>query len=178
MQGLILPFGDASPRIADDAFLAPGSIVIGDVEIGAGSSVWYGAILRGDVHYITVGAGTNIQDGTVVHVSKGRTSTEIGDHALVGHMVMLHGCRLLDHAFIGMRATLLDGVVVEPDAMVAAGALVTPNKVVKSGQLWAGSPAHHVRDLTPEEIERNRAQTRRYAENAQRHRRQLLGVSA
>lgn len=178
MQGLILPYGDAVPRIADDVFLAPGSIVIGDVEIGAGSSVWYGAILRGDVHNIVVGAGTNIQDGTVIHVSKGGNATHIGDHALIGHMVMLHGCRLMDHAFIGMRATILDGVVVEPDSMVAAGALVTPNKVVKTGQLWAGSPAQHVRDLTPEEIERNHAQTRRYAENAQRHRATLLGVTA
>ncbi|MCP5367415.1 MAG: gamma carbonic anhydrase family protein [Hyphomicrobiales bacterium] len=152
MPDNILPFRGQVPRIAPDAFIAPTATVIGDVSIGARSSIWYACVLRGDVHEIRVGEGTNIQDGTVVHVTGGRFGTYIGSDILIGHSALIHGCTLHDGCFIGMRATVMDGAVVETGAMVAAGALVTPGKRVPAGQLWAGSPAKHVRDLTPEDI--------------------------
>ncbi|WP_273463610.1 gamma carbonic anhydrase family protein, partial [Sandarakinorhabdus limnophila] len=110
------------PQIADDVFIAPGAHVIGKVSIGAGSSIWFNCVLRGDVGRITVGERTNIQDGTIVHVTGGRFDTHIGDDVLIGHACIIHGCRLENHAFVGMGAIVLDGAVVEPDAMLAAGA--------------------------------------------------------
>lgn len=176
MQGHLLPFEGMMPKVADDVFLAPGVMVIGDVEIGAGSSVWYNAVIRGDIHSIRIGRRSNIQDGTVIHVTGGRFDTVIGDEVLVGHKAMIHGCRLEDRAFIGMCATILDACVVEGDAMVAAGAVLTPGKVVKAGQLWAGNPAKYMRDLRPEEIAQFKRQVASYAERAQMHKRSLAGL--
>lgn len=166
----ILPFEGVRPKIADDVFVAPGAIIIGDVEIGAGSSVWYGCVLRGDVNLIRIGAGSNIQDATVIHVTRRNHGTFIGDGVLVGHACLIHGCTLEDGAFIGMRATVMDGVVVEGGAMVAAGVLVTPRKRVAKGTLWGGSPAQYMRDLTDEEAANIPAAATRYADLAQRHR--------
>jgi carbonic anhydrase/acetyltransferase-like protein (isoleucine patch superfamily) len=176
MHGLILPFKGILPRVADDAFIAPGAVLVGDVEVGSGASVWYNAVLRGDIEAIRVGAGSNIQDGAVIHTERKRPC-EIGDDVLVGHRTLLHGCVLEDRAFIGMGATVMDGVVVEGGAMVAAGALVTSGKRVATGQLWAGSPAVHRRALKPEEIEMMLAMPRRYAERAVHHRESLAGVT-
>ena len=153
MSGIILPFRGVLPRIAPEAFVAPNAAVIGDVEIGSGSSLWFGVVVRGDVHEIRIGRNTNLQDGTVVHVTKGRYGCYIGSDILIGHCALIHACTLEDGCFVGMRATVMDGAVVEPRAMVAAGALVTPGKRVPSGQLWAGSPARRIRDLTPEELD-------------------------
>lgn len=151
MTGLILPFNGVHPRIHPDAFVAETAVVIGDVEIGAGSSVWYGCVLRGDINWIKVGRNSNIQDGTVVHVNHDRGDggmpTAIGDDVTIGHMALIHACTIEDRAFIGMRATVMDQAVVESGAMVAAGALVTPRKRVLSGELWAGSPARRLRAL-------------------------------
>ncbi len=152
MPGLILPFNGVTPKIHADAFVAETAVVIGDVEIGAGSSIWYGCVVRGDINKIRIGRGTNIQDGTVIHVNHDRDGdggmpTHIGDGVVVGHMVLIHACTIEDGAFIGMRATVMDQAVVERGAMVAAGALVTPRKVVRSGELWAGSPARYLRKL-------------------------------
>ncbi|WP_243442419.1 gamma carbonic anhydrase family protein [Sandarakinorhabdus limnophila] len=158
------------PQIADDVFIAPGAHVIGKVSIGAGSSIWFNCVLRGDVGRITVGERTNIQDGTIVHVTGGRFDTHIGDDVLIGHACIIHGCRLENHAFVGMGAIVLDGAVVEPDAMLAAGALLTPGKVVKSGELWAGRPAKFLRSLTAAEIAGNRAGAAGYARLAQVYR--------
>ena len=169
MRGTVLPYRGVWPRIAEDVFLAPGAVVIGDVEIGAGSSVWYNAVVRGDVGRIRIGAGTNIQDGTVVHVTGGAFDTEIGDEVPVGHRCMIHGCRLEDRAFIGMNATVLDGCVVEGDAMLAAGSLLAPGKRLPAGELWAGTPAGKMRDLAPEALAGFRRQTAHYAWNAQVH---------
>jgi len=166
MPDNILTFRGHTPRIADDAFIASTAAVIGDVEIGAGSSIWYGCVLRGDVHEIRVGSGTNIQDGTIVHVTGGQYGCYIGSNILIGHAAMIHGCTLQDGCFIAMRATVLDGAGVETGAMVAAGALVTPGKRVLSGQLWAGTPAKHVRDLTPDDIAVMKRGTSHYAELA------------
>lgn len=157
MPALIKPFDGITPRIAPDAFIAETAVVIGDVEIGAGSSIWYGCVLRGDANSIKIGARTNIQDGTVIHVNHERegaagTRTTIGSDITVGHMALLHACTLEDGSFVGMNACVMDGVVVEGGAMVAAGALVTPGKRVKKGELWAGSPAKLMRPLTEKEI--------------------------
>ncbi len=161
MPGLVLPYRNLPPRIAPDAFIAETAVVIGDVQIGAASSVWYGCVIRGDVNSIRIGANTNVQDGTVIHCTHDRTGdyrvngggvpTIIGNDVTIGHMVVLHACTVEDGAFIGMRSTLMDGVVVESGAMVAAGALVTPNKRVKRGELWAGKPARRLRLLTAAE---------------------------
>jgi len=171
--GLVLPFDGVSPRVAPDVFLAPGSVVVGDVEIGERSSLWYNVVVRADVGLVKIGSGTNIQDGSVVHVTGGQFDTFIGNDVLIGHLCMIHGCVLHDRAFIGMKATVLDGAVVESDAMVAAGAVVTPNKVVKSGELWAGAPARKMRDMEPEEIARRARSAPNYAANAALHRASL-----
>lgn len=152
MTGVILPFQGVLPTIDSTAFIAHTAAVIGDVVIGPESSVWYGCTLRGDVNEIRVGARTNIQDGTVVHVSRRGQGTYIGDDITIGHMALIHACTLESGCFIGMKACVMDGAVVESGAMVAAGALVTPGKRVKSGQLWAGSPARAIRELTEEDL--------------------------
>ena len=157
------PFGSHTPQLADDVFVAPGAQIIGRVTIGAGSSVWFNCVLRGDVGAIMVGARTNIQDGSIVHVTGGRFDTVIGDDVLIGHGCIIHGCTIMDHGFVGMGAVVLDGAVVEPNAMLAAGALLTPGKRVASGELWAGRPAKLLRMLSAEEIARNRAGAAGYA---------------
>lgn len=152
MTPIILPYRGVRPDIHATAFVAPGAAVMGDVVIGEDSNIWFGCVLRGDVDMIRVGKRSNIQDGTVVHLSRG-TPTIIGDDVTVGHGAILHGCILEDRSFIGMGSTLLDGAVVESGAMLGAGALLTQGKRVPSGQLWGGSPARYLRDLRPEEIE-------------------------
>jgi carbonic anhydrase/acetyltransferase-like protein (isoleucine patch superfamily) len=152
MSALILPWKGVTPRIAADAFIAPTATLIGDVEIGPQSSVWFNCVLRADVHHIRVGARSNIQDGTIVHESSAPLPTLIGDDVLVGHAVILHACTLESGCFVGMRATLMDGAVVEGGAMVAAGALVGPGKRVPRGELWGGAPARFMRKLTDAEI--------------------------
>lgn len=158
---IISPYRNKYPRIASDAFIAETAVIIGDVEIGPRASIWFGCVLRGDTNSIRVGAGTNIQDGTVIHgnnVPEGVDPdapgyrTTIGANITVGHMAMLHACTLEDGCFIGMRSAIIDGAVVESRAMVAAGAMVTPFKRVRSGELWAGSPAKLMRALTADEI--------------------------
>ncbi|MFQ5783880.1 MAG: gamma carbonic anhydrase family protein [Alphaproteobacteria bacterium] len=150
--GVILPLGDRAPRIAADAFIAPTATLIGDVEIGAGSSIWFGCILRGDINFIRVGARSNLQDGTIVHVNRiAEHRTVIGDDVTVGHAALIHACTLESGSFVGMRATVMDGAVVESGAMVAAGALVTPGKRVPAGELWAGAPARRARVLNDDE---------------------------
>lgn len=165
----LLPYRGVMPILGAGAFVAPSATVIGDVVIGERSSIWFGATVRGDVHYIRIGAGSNIQDGTVVHVSKGTHPTNIGDQVLIGHACVIHGCTLLDGCFIGMDATILDGVVVESGAMVAAGALVTPGKVVRTGELWSGRPARLMRLLTAAEQANFAVTCRRYADLAREY---------
>ena len=162
-------FAGVAPTIAADVFIAPGAQVIGDVQLGAGASVWYNCVLRGDVAPIVVGARSNIQDGSVVHVTRSTTGTIIGDDCLIGHLAMIHGCVLEDHSFVGLGSIVMDGCVVETDAMLAAGALLTPGKRIPRGQLWAGRPAVYVRDLTAADIARNRAGAAGYVELAKLH---------
>ena len=170
MSGLILPFRGKRPVIAPDAFIAPNATVIGDTEIGAGSGIWFGCVLRGDGNYIRIGARVNIQDGTIVHVSAKGWGTTIGDDVSIGHMALIHACVLEPESFVGMAAVVMDGVVVESRAMVAAGALVTPGKRVKSGELWAGRPAQKLRDLTPDDYAMMSGTAVNYARLAQTYR--------
>jgi carbonic anhydrase/acetyltransferase-like protein (isoleucine patch superfamily) len=171
----ILPFLDTRPQLHPTAWVAPTATLVGDVTLGEGSSVWYGCTLRGDVMPIRVGARCNIQDGTVVHVTRKRAETVIGDDVLVGHSCMIHGCTLMDHAFIGLGAIVMDGCVVEPDGMLAAGAMLTPGKRIGARELWAGRPAKLVRMLSDEEVARNRAGAAGYVELARLHRESLGG---
>ena len=152
-MSVIIPYEGVSPKIDDTAYIAETVAITGDVEIGKESSIWFGVSMRGDVSDIRIGKRTNIQDGSVIHVTRGIKGTHIGSDVTVGHMALLHACQIGDRAFIGMKACVMDGAVVEDEAMVAAGALVTPNKRVPKHQLWAGSPARYMRDLTPQEIE-------------------------
>ncbi len=151
MTGLVLPYRGVRPRLGTGVFLAPGATVIGDVEIGDDTNIWFGCTVRGDVNEVRIGARVNLQDGSVVHVTGGGHGTYIGDDVTLGHMVLIHAATLEAGSFIGMRACVMDGAVVESGAMVAAGALVTPNKRVPAGELWGGSPAKKLRDLTAEE---------------------------
>lgn len=149
MSAHIITFRGMTPKIAPDCFIAPNAAVIGDVTVGAGSSVWYSCVLRGDVNSIRIGCNTNIQDGTIIHVGDDPPhSVRIGDNVLIGHLAMIHGCIIEDGAFIGMQSMILDGAVIEAGALLAAGSLVSPGKRVTAGQLWAGRPARPIRPLT------------------------------
>ncbi|KAA5607625.1 gamma carbonic anhydrase family protein [Roseospira marina] len=178
MSPILMPYRGVWPTIAPDAFVAPGASVIGDVVIGPGSSVWFGCAIRGDVHEIRIGADTNIQDGTVIHVTKGRFGTYIGDGITIGHKALIHACTLEDGCFIGMGAVVMDGCVIESGAMVAAGALVTPGKRVKAGELWAGSPAKLKRPLTDEDTAGWPAQAEHYAALGREYREDLTRRAA
>ncbi len=175
-SGIVLPYRGVEPRIAPDVFLAPGACVIGDVEIGEGANIWFQCAVRGDVNSIRIGARTNLQDSTIVHVSRrDNGQAEIEEDVTVGHKVLLHACRLHARSFVGMGATVMDDAEVETDAMLAAGALLTPRKRVPSGALWAGRPAVHMRDLTPEEIAYNTGTAAHYSRMAAEYR-EALGL--
>ena len=153
MAGLLLPYKGTMPRIAAGAFIADGSQVIGDVNIAARANIWFNCVIRGDEHAITIGANTNIQDGTVIHVHGLKQGTYIGADVTIGHMSLLHACTLEDGAFCGMGAIVLDGAVIEGGGMLAAGAMLTPGKRIPRGELWTGRPAHFARALTAEELD-------------------------
>lgn len=170
MSGLIVPFKGFVPKVASSAFIAPNATLVGEVEIGANCSIWFGVILRGDGPGIRIGENSNLQDGTVVHVAARGLMTMVGRNVTVGHMALLHACEVQDGAFIGMHSTVLDGAVVETEAMVAAGAVVTPHKIVRRGELWAGNPAQKLRDLTDKDFETFRRIAAGYVELARAYR--------
>jgi carbonic anhydrase/acetyltransferase-like protein (isoleucine patch superfamily) len=149
----IFPYKNLLPKLHETVFLASGVKIIGDVEIGPRSSVWYNSVIRGDIHYIKIGTDTNIQDCSMLHVTHDTYPVNIGNKVTVGHSVKLHGCTINDLCLIGIGAVLLDGSIVEENAMVAAGAVVAPGFVVPSRKLVAGVPAKIVRDLTKREID-------------------------
>ena len=153
MMNNILSYRDYYPNISSDVFVASNSRVIGDVTIERGSSVWFSVTIRGDVNKIRIGSMTNIQDGTVIHVTREPGPTDIGNNVTIGHSAVIHACKIQNSSLIGMGSCLLDGVEVQEFSMVAAGSLVTPGKIVPSGQLWAGRPAKFMRDLKPQEID-------------------------
>ena len=177
---ILLPYRGILPIIDPSAFIAPGAVIIGDVVIGPESSIWFGCVVRGDVNVIRIGARTNIQDGTVIHVASGNQparlsdgaskippggyGTFIGDNVTVGHMTLLHACTVEDNAFVGMKSAVMDGAKVESGGMLAAGSLLTAGKVISRGQLWAGSPAKFWRDLKPDDLSQFDLRANQYAE--------------
>lgn len=173
MKNFIFPYKGISPKINDSAFVAPSASVVGDVEIAEDANIWYNCVLRGDVNDIKVGARTNIQDGTVIHVTTDFSGTYIGSDVTVGHAAILHACTVEDYGFVGMQACAMDGSVVESNAMLAAGALLTPNKRVPSGQLWAGRPAVYMRDLKQEELDYIKWSAKHYAELGREHKKNV-----
>jgi carbonic anhydrase/acetyltransferase-like protein (isoleucine patch superfamily) len=151
---LIRSFRDVAPRIDPTAFIAETAVIVGDVEIGADASIWYNCVLRGDVNFIRIGSRTNIQDGTVVHVSRGEMfPTVIENEVTVGHSATIHGCHIESGSLIGIGAIILDGARVGRNSLVAAGSLVTPNTVIPERSYVLGSPAKVKRRLNDEEIE-------------------------
>lgn len=163
------------PKIDDSAFIAPGCRIVGDVTIGPQTSIWYNCVIRAEVNSVVIGARSNIQDGSVIHCDgpmpgvPGGYPTIIGDDVLVGHNVMLHGAILHDHAFVGLSATVMNGAVIEGDAMLAAGAMLTQGKQIPARQLWAGAPARFVRNLDEEAVMGMRMSVAHYVENAKMH---------
>jgi len=167
---MVLTFDGTTPQLDEDCWVAPTAVVAGDVVLGAGASVWFGAVVRGDVFPISIGAETNIQDNAVVHVSGGRHATQIGSGVTVGHGATLHGCTVHDRALIGIGAVVLDGAIVGEEAMVGAGALVTPGTEIPPRTLAVGSPARVKRPLTDAELERLRKSGPHYRQLAARYR--------
>lgn len=161
---MILRFREKLPKIAETAYIAPSAEVVGDVEIGEDSSIWFGSIIRGDVNYIRIGKRTNIQDSCVVHVSSRTHPTTLEDQITVGHRVVLHGCYVERGCLIGIGAILLDGVRIGENSLVAAGSLVPPGTVVPPRVLVMGAPAKVKRGLTGEEIEGLERSWRNYVE--------------
>lgn len=183
---IILPYKGVLPKIDPRAFVAPGAVIIGDVEIGPESSIWFGCVLRGDVNSIRIGARSNIQDGCVIHVASGLQParlgkdatpmpekgypTIIGNNVTVGHMTLLHACTVEDNGFVGMHAAVMDGAKIESYAMLAAGAMLTPGKIVKKGELWTGRPAKMWRSLTEDDLAQFDMRATQYVELAKDYR--------
>ncbi|MDZ4140138.1 MAG: gamma carbonic anhydrase family protein [Erythrobacter sp.] len=171
----IIPIHGKAPRIHDTAFIAPGCTIIGDVEIGAGSSIWYNCVLRADVSRIVIGERSNVQDGSVLHCDPPRPGDPegspliIGDDVLIGHMAMVHGCTIESRGFVGLGAIAMNKAVIGADAMLAAGAMLTEGKVMAPRELWGGRPARKMRDLDEAAIMGMRIGTAHYAENAKHH---------
>ena len=136
-----------SPKIPDDCFIAENATIVGDVVMGQLCSVWFNAVIRGDVHYIKIGDKVNIQDGAIVHCTYQKHPTEIGNNVSIGHNAIVHGCKIYDNVLIGMGAIVMDNCIIESNSIIAAGAVVTQNTVVESGTIYAGVPAKKVKDI-------------------------------
>ena len=150
---LILPVKDKFPKWGEGCFIADNCTIVGDVEIGKNCSVWFNAVIRGDVNYIKIGDYTNIQDGAVLHATYLKAATEIGSYVSIGHNALVHGCTLKDHVLVGMGAIVMDQAIVEDFVIVAAGAVVLENTVCESGFLYAGVPAKKIKPITEEQRE-------------------------
>ena len=164
-----------TPRVDPSAFIAPGAVVLGDVELGPQVSVWYGCVLRGDINWIRVGARTNLQDGTIIHVSHTGEGTQVGADVVVGHRVVLHSCLVEDQVLIGMGAVILDRARVREGAIVAAGSVVPPGMEVPPDTMVAGVPAKVVRPVTPEQRQNTLGAVGRYLRAVDMHREMLAG---
>ncbi len=165
-----------APQMADSAWVADSAQVMGDVVLAEDTSVWFGAVLRGDTETITIGRGSNIQDGSVLHADHGFPLT-LGDNVTVGHQVMLHGCTIGDETLIGIGATVLNGAKIGKNCLVGARALITEGKEFPDGSMILGSPAKVVRALTPEQIEGLRRSAGHYIDNAERYRKGLKKIA-
>ena len=171
----IVPIHGKTPQIHESAFIAPGCTIIGDVTIGAGSSIWYNCVLRADVSRIVIGERSNVQDGSVLHCDPPRPGDPdgspliIGDDVLIGHMAMVHGCTIHDRGFVGLGAIAMNKAVIGSDAMLAAGAMLTEGKVMGERELWAGRSAKQLKGLSDAAVAGMRMGTAHYAENAKHH---------
>lgn len=137
-----------TPQFGKDCFLAETAVIIGDVEMGDQCSIWYNAVLRGDVHFIKLGNKVNVQDNAMIHCTYQKSPTEIGNNVSIGHNAVVHGCTIHDNVLIGMGAIVMDDCVVESYSIVAAGAVITQNTHIKEGELWAGIPARKIGDVS------------------------------
>ncbi len=151
-MALILPVKGISPRFGDNCYLAENATVVGDVEMGNDCSVWFTAVVRGDVHYIKMGNKVNVQDGAVIHCTYQRCPTNIGNNVSIGHRALVHGCTIHDNVLIGMGAIVMDNAVVESNVLIAAGAVVLENAHLESGFIYAGVPAKKVKPLSIEQF--------------------------
>lgn len=161
---MIKSFKDISPRIHETAFVAEDCVIVGDVEIAEDASVWFGSVVRGDVNYIRIGARTNVQDMTMIHVSSKGLPTILEENVTVGHRVTLHACYVESGCLIGMGAIIMDGARIGRNSLVGAGALVTPGTVIPPNSLVIGSPARVKRELTPDELAMLEHSWRNYVE--------------
>ena len=149
---IIIPYKGILPKIGNNTYIAPTASIIGNVDIGSETGIWFHCVIRGDVEKITIGNRTNIQDGTVIHVTRNGHPTYIGSGVTIGHKCMLHACTIEDNSFIGMGAIIMDDAIIHEGGMVAAGALITPGKKVSYGEIWAGNPAKLFRKMSEDEI--------------------------
>ena len=171
----VYEFDGRSPRVAASAWVADSAQVMGNVVLGDDVSVWFGTIIRGDTETITIGQGSNIQDGSVLHADVGKPLV-VGENVTVGHQVMLHGCTIGDESLIGIGAVVLNGAKIGKNCLVGAGALVTEGKEFPDGSMIIGAPAKAVRELTPEQIEGLRQSALHYIENARRFKQGLRRI--
>lgn len=148
---VILPVNDKKPVFGKDCFIAENATIVGDVVMGENCSVWFNAVVRGDVNYIKIGNNTNIQDGAVIHCTYLRAATDIGNNVSIGHNALVHGCTLKDNVLIGMGAIVMDHAIVEPFVIIGAGSVVLENTVCESGYLYAGTPARKIKPLSQEQ---------------------------
>ena len=167
--------GDRTPKIAASAYVAPTAVVIGTVELAEHSSVWFGAVLRGDNDPIRIGRNSNVQDGSILHTDVGQPLT-VGENVTIGHQVMLHGCTVGDGSLIGIQAVVLNGAVIGRNCIVGAGAIVTERKEFPDGSMILGAPARLVRPLRPDEIARLRDNAEVYVRRAAQFKAQLTAI--
>lgn len=167
---MLFSYGGVSPQVDPTAYVQSSARVIGDVHIGSQSSVWFNTVVRGDVFHVRIGARTNLQDNSTVHVTTGRWPTIIGDDVTIGHGVVLHGCNIGDRCLVGIGAVVLDGCEIGNDSMIAAGSLVTPGSKLEPGHLMMGSPARITRALSDQERRFLIESARNYVETADRYR--------
>ena len=149
---IIRELNGIKPQFGKDCFLAENIVVIGEVTMGDQCSIWYNAVIRGDVHYIKMGNKVNVQDGAIIHATYKTSPTNIGNNVSIGHNAIVHGCTIHDNVLIGMGAIIMDDCIVESNSIIAAGAVVTKNTIVKSGSVFAGTPAKKLSDISAELI--------------------------
>jgi len=152
-MAIIKKLNGKTPRFGDNCFIAENAVIIGDVQMGAHCSIWYGAILRGDVHYIRLGNKVNVQDGVVIHCTYKKSPTNIGNNVSIAHNATVHGCTIKDNVLIGMNAVILDDAVIESNCIIAAGSVVTKGTIVESGSIYAGIPAKKIKDISVDLLE-------------------------
>ncbi|MGX1928792.1 gamma carbonic anhydrase family protein [Flagellimonas sp. 2504JD4-2] len=147
---ILKPVNGKSPIIGEDCFIAENATIVGEVTMGDQCSIWFNAVIRGDVHYIKMGNKVNVQDGAIIHCTYKKAPTHIGDNVSIGHNAIVHGCTVKDNVLIGMGAIIMDGCIVESNSIIAAGAVVTQGTHVEAGSIYAGMPAKKIKEVSPE----------------------------